>query len=691
MGMTWGRCALLGILSPVIWCLEAQQSEAQTEIAEIAVESANQVTFGDPNFTSISVMNPEQLAKQGAPSLGDAVGTQPGVSQTAFSPAASRPVIRGLGGFRVRTQENGIGTGDMADVGEDHAVTIDPLLAGQVEVIRGPSTLRYGSQAIGGVVSSTNGRIPDAVPKNGINFATRGGYNSVSNGRDGAALLTAGANGYAMHVDAATRNADDYRIPVGGRQLNSSYNAEGYSVGGSRIFERGFAGVSYQRTLMTYYIPGTASAAEKNHIDVWQTKWTSRGEWRAGEYGIDTLKYWFGASNYQHNEVDVIGGSNVIGSVFKNREMESRVELSHLPVATPIGEMRGAFGVQWRDRKLSVGGVEELLAPAHVQSRSVFLFEDWNLTEKLKLQAAGRVDIIGVEGTGAIFPANYLPPPNTPALFGVDRTYQPMSASVGLLYSLPHDMIARFTVQHVERAPDAVELFYKGPHDTPRTFEIGDPNMTIEKADTAEVGLKRVLGEFRFEVSAYYTKFQNFIFKNFTGLKCNDTFATCGNPAGTFDQIIYSQRNATFYGAEAQAEYDMGRVWQGVWGVAAQYDFVHATFSDGSYVPKMPPHRVGGGAYYRDGKWDAKVNLLHAFAQNQLAAFETPTAGFNLLNAELSYTHRFEQPGLVPELTLGIRGENLLNDQIRLAQSYKKDEVLQPGLNIRLFALAKLN
>jgi len=687
MVLGWRSGALVAALSACV----SERSESQVLIPEIAVRSASPVAFGDPNFTSVTLMNPDQIASRGAASLGDTVGTQPGISQSAFSPLASRPVIRGLGGFRVRTQENGIGTGDMADLGEDHAVTIDPLLAGQVEVIRGPGTLRYGSQAIGGVVSATNGRIPDAVPPNGISFATRGGFNSVSNGRDGAALLEAGANGYAVHVDTFKRNAGDYRIPIGGRQLNSSYESDGYSVGGSRIFENGFAGVAYQRTLMTYFIPGIASAAEQNHIDLWQSRWTSRGEWRPGEYGVDTIKYWFGSTQYQHNEVDVIGGFNQTGSVFKNRELESRVELTHLPVATPIGEMRGAVGVQWRDRKLSVGGVEELLAPAHIQSRSAFLFEEWKLTDAFKMQAAGRIDLIGVEGTGAIFPATYLPPPNTPALFGVDRTYQPMSASLGFLCDLPHDVVARLTAQHVERAPDAVELFYKGPHDTPRTFEIGDPNMTIEQGNTVEVGLKRAQGEFRFDISGYYTKFQNFIFKNFTGIRCNDTFATCGNPAGTFDQILYAQRDATFYGAEAQAEYDIGRIWQGVWGVAAQYDFVHAKFTDGSYVPKMPPHRLGGGAYYRDGQWDAKVNLLHAFAQNELGAFETPTPGFNLLNAELAYTHRFEQPGLVPELTIGIRGENLLNDQIRLAQSYKKDEVLQPGLNIRLFVLGKLN
>jgi len=161
---------------------------------------------------------------------------------------------------------------------------------------------------------------------------------------------------------------------------------------------------------------------------------------------------------------------------------------------------------------------------------------------------------------------------------------------------------------------------------------------------------------------------------------------------GPLDQIIYSQKDATFIGAEVLAEQDIGRIWHGVWGIEGQYDFVHATFSDGTFVPKMPPHRLGGGIYYRDANWFARLFLLHAFAQNEFAAFDTPTPGYNLLNAEVRYTFKLDQPGtVVPEMTIGLRGENLLNDDIRYSTSFKKDEVLQPGTNLRLFGIVKLN
>lgn len=642
----------------------------------------------DRPFTSISTATPSEILASGGASLGETLADKPGVSTTAFSPMASRPVIRGLGGFRVRTQENGIGSGDMANLGEDHAVTIDPLTSGKVEIIRGPGTLRYGSQAIGGVISASNERIPTSVPPRFVEFETRGGFSSVSNGYDGAAILKAGAGNFALHADASRRSADDYRTPAG-RQLNSSYDATGYSFGGSYIFDTGFVGASVQKSLSTYFIPGSDAALARNHIELDQTKYASRGEFRIGEFGIDTVKYWLGYTDYRHLEVDGLGAARDVGSTFVNRELESRLEVSHLPWNTFLGEARGTVGLQYGRRRLSVGGSQEpLLEPATNTTMAAFLFEELKLTERLRLQGAMRVEQTSIRGTGALFPATYLPPPNDPTLFPVSRRDTPTSFSAGLLYDLPMAVTARLTAQHVERSPDPIELFYKGPHDTPRTFEIGDPGLKLERANTIELGFSKAEGAFRFDVSGYYAKFSNFIFKNFTGFRCNDTFASCG-PVGSFDQIVYSQRNASFLGAEGQMEYDFVRVGRGVVGLSSQFDVVHASFSDGGAVPKIPPFRLGGGLYYRDGQLTARISLLHAFAVNRLASFETRTPGYDLLNAELSYTTRMTTMAGAPVATFGIRGENLLNERIRLHQSYKKDEVLQPGANIRLFTTVK--
>jgi iron complex outermembrane receptor protein len=647
----------------------------------------------DQNFVAVNILTMPELLAQPSGQLGDVLATQPGIASTSFAPGSSRPIIRGLSGFRVGITENGLMTGDASSISDDHAVPIDPNALRQVEVVRGPATLRYGSQAIGGVVNGINTRIPEMIPPNGIVLETRGGFSSIDNGRDGSALVEAGSGNFVVHADTFKRTADDYGLPGGGKQANTSLDAEGYAVGGSFVWRNGFIGLAYQSFDSTYFIPGTEAAADKNHIVLHQEKVTSRGEWRVGDHGIDAIRFWLGATDYKHNEVDGLGADAVIGSTFKSTLYEARVEAQLQPVQTGLGELRTAIGTQWFHRDLSAGGGADgtLLDPSTTRSLAAFIFEELQLTPRLRFQASARIESDSVTGTAAAFPDNFLPPPDDPTLSAAKRAFLPKSASVGFLYQLPYGIVARATGQHVERAPDAIELFFRGPHDSTETFEIGNPNLTVEAANTLEFGLKRAVGAFRFDASVYHTRFNNFIFDNFTGAKCDDTFATCGS-GSELDQAVFTQQDATFYGAELQAEYDVARLWRGVWGIQGRYDFVHATFDDGTFVPRMPPHRLGGGVYYRDANWLAGINLLHAFAQNETGAFQNETPAYNLLNAELSYTFKLEkQGGLVPEMTIGIRGENLLDDDIRLSTSFKSDEVLQPGRNVRLFGSVKLN
>ena len=212
----------------------------------------------------------------------------------------------------------------------------------------------------------------------------------------------------------------------------------------------------------------------------------------------------------------------------------------------------------------------------------------------------------------------------------------------------------------------------------------------VEKSRTLEAGFKRDTGGLRFDTTAYYTKYQGFIFRQLTGETCDVTINSCSPTGGGGDlkQVIFGQKDATFYGVELTGEYDVAPLWRGVWGVAGRYDFVRAKFDDGENVPRIPPHRLGG--YYRDADWRARVDLLHALSQDETAPHETPTPGYSLLTAELSYTLRLASDGgLVPQLTIGLKGENLLDDDVRNSASFKKDEVLLPGRNVRLFGIVK--
>ena len=637
------------------------------------------------------VQQREIAATPGA-TLADALQYKPGLAASTFAPGASRPVIRGLDNARVRIQENGIGSHDVSTVSEDHAVPIDPFAADQIEVVRGPATLRYGSQAIGGVVNATNGRIPETIPRGGVSAEVRGGLGSVDNGGDGGFKVTAGAGNFAVHADAFRRHAGDYNTPQG-RQFNSFVDSDGFSVGTSLVGREGFIGVSFTRFNSLYGIPGADALAERVRIDLTQNKFQSRGEWRVRDFGIEAIRYWFGHSDYAHDEIGFATGSPEVGSRFLNKENEGRIEVQHLPVMTPLGELRGAVGTQIGNRKTTATSFEgdSLLEPARTKSVAAFWFEELQVTRRLRLQAAARIEETKVDGTGLD-----LTDPAAPALVAGERTFRPLSASVGALYELPLGIVARLTGQYVERAPDAAELFSKGLHEATGTFEIGNPFLDIESARTAEIGLRKARGQFRFDASLYYTRFHGFIFKQRTGQTCDGTLDTC-TPAGggtELDQVLFQQREATFYGLDSGAQLDVGRIWSGVWGIDAQYDFVRAEFDDaaGGNVPRIPPHRAGAGVYYRDINWFARLGFLHAFDQNRLGDNETPTKGYTLLNADLAYTvETGAQGGMVPEVTIGVKGENLLDDDVRNHVSFKKDEVLLPGQTVRLYGIIKLN
>jgi iron complex outermembrane recepter protein len=367
--------------------------------------------------------------------------------------------------------------------------------------------------------------------------------------------------------------------------------------------------------------------------------------------------------------------------------------LQHLAVMTALGELRGAFGTQFGRRKTVADSLEgdDLLSPARTSNIAAFIFEELQVTKRLKLQAAARIEQTSVDGIGLV-----LTTPDAGNEIAKERLFAPFSVSAGILYELPSGVVGRLTGQYVERAPDAAELFSKGVHEATQTFEIGNPLLKKERAVTFELGFRKAKGPFRFDASVYYTKFDGFIFKQLTGAVCGATLDACAVPPpdAELKQVLFQQRDATFTGAEVQAQLDIAPIWRGVWGIDGQYDFVLARFDDaeGGNVPRIPPHRVGAGIYYRDLEWLARIGFLHAFDQDRIGENETPTKGYTLLNADLAYTFKLDKQGsVVPEMTVGLKGENLLDDDVHNHVSFRKDEVLQPGRTIRLYGIFKLN
>ncbi|MCC8952493.1 TonB-dependent receptor [Bradyrhizobium sp. Pear77] len=694
-------------------------------------------------FATVTVVPNEELRRSGGATLGDLLFSKPGITGSSFAPgASSRPIIRGLDVNRVGIVENGLGGGGASDLGEDHFVPIDPFSTNQIEVVRGPAALRYGSTSIGGVVSATNNRIPDAMPTCAatpfrsyglpvkapladaggpgcLNVETRTSVSSVNRGVEGGMLLDAGGNNVAVHADVYGRTTSDYSIPsypylfvpgqpINGRQPNSATQSDGASVGASYFFQGGFIGAAITQNDSLYHIPGIDGADHQTRIDAHQTKIAVKGEYRPDAAAIDAVRFWVGATDYRHNELGLADPTDLtsdgVRQTFTNKEQEARLEVQMMPFNARFAAVTTAFGLQAGHQELTAPSPDDpgsplngLWDPNNNNRVAGYVFNELKFSETTKAQIAGRIEHVNLSGTTPafipdVFDVNIDPASVGPATQRNPR-FTPKSASVGLIQNLPWDLVASITGQYVERAPKPAELFSRGAHDATATFDIGNPNLGIETAKSIEVGLRRATGPLRFELTGYYTKFNGFIYRQLTGNTCDS--AACVDIANPdqleLNQARYAQRDAIFRGAEFQSQLDIGPLNGGIWGIENQFDVVRATFTDGSNVPRIPPVRLGGGVYWRDSNWFTRINLVHAFAQSDIAVIgETPTAGFNLLNAEVTYNTKLSQSWIgAREMTLGLVGNNLLNQNIRNSVSYTKDEVLMPGLGVRAFANLK--
>ena len=526
----------------------------------------------NPPFAPLSTIGSNQVQTSSSNGgFGTLFTNLPGATSAGLAQESSRPVLRGLSDAKVRIQENGVGAVDVSDIAQDHAVPIDPLAIQQVDIVRGPGALRFGSQAVGGVVDATNNRIPTAAPPGGLAAELKSGVTSVNRGWESGLLLDAGGRNAAVHADIYGRSSSDYSIPsypylappipapvVNGKQPNSASQSAGAAVGGSYLFDGGYAGVAVSRFTSDYFVPGIATAAARQHNDLEQTKISSKGEYRPDASALAAVRYWAGYSDYRHDETVLAGpapGFQAITATFKNKQTEGKVELELSPFATPMGALTSIVGSQGAYQQLDTAG-QAILLPAQTRTAAAYFLNEIRHTDTLRTQLAGRIEAVNIAGTAFTFPPTLLPPPDEPGRAAAKLDFMPKSISFGVIKDLPSALVASLTLQRIERAPRALELFAQGPDGSEKTFKIGNPNLGIETAQTAEIGLKRTEGDFRFAANAYYTSYNKFIFSRATGIFCQETFASCGT--GTdYIQVNYDQRDANV--SRRRAGMAMGR------------------------------------------------------------------------------------------------------------------------------------
>ena len=630
---------------------------------DTVVVSASPITPEDKLATIVETVDRDEILRAGGANLADALANTPGVTGSGFASGASRPVIRGFDANRVRTLEDGIGSFDVADVGPDHGVPIDPLSAQRIEVVRGAATLRYGSQAIGGVVNAINNRVPTRLPVEPFNAELTGMYGTNADTRQGSAMLDARLGDFALHADGFKRNTDDYDIP-GGTMSNSFSEGDGYSLGGSYFFDKNRVGAAVIHYGSMYGIPG-----EDTFIDMKQTKELLRGSF-APDIGVfQTLNVDGGHADYEHSEIDPETGEAL--ATFKDNEWDARAE-GLLGAFGPFSA--AAVGMQFQNRDFSaLGEGQNYLLPTTTKSAAAFVFADAPLSEQLHLHAGARVESVDIDGTPASDIATSL-------------SFTPVSASAGLLFDASDAVRLGFTLASSERAPAQTELVARGPHDGPATFETGDPTLRAERANSLEATFRYDSSGVRFEGALWGAKFDDFIFGSLTGRTCDEDGICAADGEAELKELVYLQEGAKFWGAETKATFDLVQNASGTLSVLGLADYVRAKLDDGENVPRITPYHVGAGMNWAGATLGGGLLLKYSGRQENVGFAETETAGFVSLDADASW-RPFKDAANVEFVLVG---KNLTDTTQRNAVALNKDDVILPGREVRLMVRANL-
>ena len=627
-----------------------------------------------------SILAAQELNLSNEPSLGQTLARIPGVSSTFFGPAASRPIIRGLEGDRIRVLQNGLNTIDASANSPDHGVSFDTSNLKSIEVVRGPATLLYGSNAIGGVVNAIDGRIVDEKLEAGTLRGAMGGrYSSVDQGYQSNMMLEGGlGHGLAFHIEAFTRAAEDYRVPgelrtkafqqanplppgdLEARDVvpNSYLRSEGLSGGLSYVWDEGYIGFAWTELHSRY-----GSPAERDvFIDLNQTRLDVRGAFYDLIPLVKELSYRFAWSDYEHAEYEN-GQDN---TVFKNEGYDLRIEAKHEKIAG----LEGVVGFQSDRSDFMVSGAEAFMPPSITQSNALFLFEELTAAEKLRIQFGGRYERISVESVNsdAFGPAR-------------ERNFDNLSASLGAVYTPTDRYSAAFTITYAERAPTAQELFANGPHVATGAFEIGNPNLGLESSIGFDLNLRKRTGWITGSIGSYYTRYNGFI----GNLPTGNVIVT---PDGdTFNEFAHRSIDAEFVGGEIDAQIHLLHPIEGDesdtprtnlhWQIRA--DAVRARNTEtGTSLPRIPPFHLTNALVFQRGGFTARLEGIYAAPQDRTSANELRTDSYFLVNASLNYQFKLART----TCDLFVKGMNLTDEQAREHTSFLKDTIPLPGRGI---------
>ncbi len=646
------------LLLSVVAAVSAQHNDLLEEVRVTArpegFQNASHIAQG------LTVLSGDELKEKVSNSIGETLAGELGVSASDFGQGASRPVIRGLSGARVKIMQDGIASLDVSTVSVDHPVTIDPGNADQIEILRGPATLLYGSGAFGGLVNVSTNRIASELHEAfSASLDTR--FNTVSDAIS-VGLKAAGSSGpLALHFDTTIRDSEDYESAEGTIE-NSAVKSDDLNFGISVIGEDGYLGASYGRNSSVFGIPlNPDEPDERVSIDQNQDRFDIAGQLDKPVDWLRSAKVRLGYVDYEHTEFENPGEP---GTRFFNNEWEGRLELNHQPLA----KWNGTVGLQYRNRRFNSIGDEAFVPATKLDSYGVFILQDTDRGD-WHFEVGARYERQVVEPTNSLVP--------------IEIEHEIYSLSAGAILEFREDYDIGFSATRGQRAPSIEELLAGGPHLASATYEEGDSNLHEETSNNMEITLRKASGRWRWTANLFVNYIEDFVYQreqdeNNDGVADEvDDQRTLG---GELLLIRFTQQNALFYGIEAEAHYEVFNSDRGTLGTRLWGDWVHAELSANENLPRISPPRIGGSLEYNRGDWHADLDLTRILKQDQTGNLESPTAGYTMLDFGIGYSRNFNQMGV----DLSLRGKNLLDEAARRHTSFLKDRAPLPGRAVLL-------
>ena len=679
---------------------EGDAAGAEDSTIVVTAEGLEELDF----IAGQDVVELEEIQRDLDGQIGEVLAKLPGVSATSFTPGSSRPILRGQDGERVRVLIDGLSTADVGNTSADHATTIDPLTVQRVEVLRGPTALLFGSQAIGGVVNVIDGRIPTQVPENGISVEGLTAFDTASNLRSGGASIDAALGDmFVVHVDGSFRETDDLEIPgfqltddlradlLGdaeeeeeegefeeAEELREAANQRGFlpnSATESWTVNGGFGVILGESTFgasVGYYDTdyGIVGNPEGGHhhgeeegeggeeeeeegeetvsIGLEQLRVDFRGDIALGSGFFSGLKLRAGYSDYTHTEFE----GTEVGTVFDTETFEARAEL--------LQSGGGVIGAQFTSRDFQAVGEEAFVAPNETTQIALFTAQEIDL-DGFQIEAAGRFEHVDVESEP----------------LGLERDFTLFSGALSGIIETQGGARFGATLSRSERAPAGEELFANGPHIATQTFEIGDPNLSTESVWGLETFVRAGLGDVAFNASVFYQSFDNYIY-----------LVPTGEEEDELPVFEFLQSDAEFFGFEAALELPLVEGDDFSLSTDLRASYVSASIDDGGMagaetnVPRIPPVSFLAALDAEYGAFDLRGEVEWYGEQDDVAEFETATDDFAFVNLYLSWRPFENNQSVVFQLA----GENLFDTTGRRHSSFTKDFITLPGRNVRVSA-----